>query len=348
MDLRPSEQQRAVCDGVSDFLDKEVTPERVRDAEPMGFDAGVWRGLADMGVPTLGVSEELGGMGAGLLDLALVAEAIGAHLTPAPILETQVSLRAVERVDAGLAGQMRAGVEDSSLSSSLALRPARQGVFELVPGGAVSTYVVGLDGEELVCIEADPPGATGLLSNFGDAPLAHRQSDGGSRTVLARGQEARGQFDAALDEWRVLTAAALVGLGSRAVDLGVEYARSREQFGVPIGSFQVVAHRLADVATEIEGAQLLVHEAAWAVDEGRADAAELACMAYLFACESGQHAAAESLHFHGGYGFTLEYDIQLFHRRAKAWSLALDGRTGEFQNLADRLLAGSLAPSGGN
>jgi alkylation response protein AidB-like acyl-CoA dehydrogenase len=141
----------------------------------------------------------------------------------------------------------------------------------------------------------------------------------------------------AVDEWRVLTAGALVGLAGAALELGVDYAKQREQFGVPIGSFQALAHRLADVATVVDGAQLLAREAAWAADEGEDDAVALARMAFLFAARAAQETSAAALHVHGGYGFTLEYDIQLHLRRAKAWPLALgDPRRGTLQ-LADAL-----------
>ena len=155
--------------------------------------------------------------------------------------------------------------------------------------------------------------------------------------MLASGDAARALHEGALDEWRVLTAGALVGLAGAALELGVEYAKQRQQFGVPIGSFQALAHRLADVATAVEGAQLLAREAAWAADEGEADAVALARMAFLFAASAAQDTSAAALHVHGGYGFTLEYDVQLYLRRAKAWPLVLgDPRRGTLQ-LADAL-----------
>jgi len=142
----------------------------------------------------------------------------------------------------------------------------------------------------------------------------------------------------------VLSAAALAGLATRSLEIGVAYASAREQFGVPIGSFQALAHRLADVAAVVEGAPLLVREAAWAADEGERCASVLASAAYLFAGEAAQQSAGESLHVHGGYGFTLDYDIQLFYRRAKAWSLALDAPARERRELARRVLACDHAP----
>ena len=155
--------------------------------------------------------------------------------------------------------------------------------------------------------------------------------------MLASGADARALHERAVQEWKLLTAAALVGLSAEALDMGVEYAKGRVQFNVPIGSFQAVAHRLADAHTATEGARLLVYEAAWAADEGLAEAAALASMAFAFAAESAQRTSTWSLHFHGGYGFMLEYDIQLYFRRAKAWALAYDSTAREYQRVADLL-----------
>ncbi len=343
MDLDLGEDQQAIRDAVGGFLEKEVTPERVRDAEPGGFDAEVWRGLVDLGVAGMGLAESRGGMDGGLLDLALIAEPIGAHLTPAPFVETATVLRLLERVDAGaaLADRFAETLASDASVATLALRPARSGTFRLVPAGAVADLVVGLDGDDLVALDAAPPGVGSVPSNLGAAPVSDRDANAGERTVLESGDAARTAFTAALDDWRVLTAGWLSGLADRALAIGVEYATSREQFGVPIGSFQAVSHRLADVSTEVEGARLLYREAAWAADEGLPRMGVLAGAAYLFASETAQKSAEESLHFHGGYGFTLEYDIQLFFRRAKTVALALDAQTPLLHDLAGRILQGS-------
>ena len=125
--------------------------------------------------------------------------------------------------------------------------------------------------------------------------------------------DARALHERAVDEWRVLTAGALVGLAGAALELGVEYAKQRQQFGVPIGSFQALAHRLADVATAVEGAQLLAREAAWAADEGEADAVGAGAHGVpVRGAHGAQDTSAAALHVHGGYGFTLEYDVQLY------------------------------------
>jgi alkylation response protein AidB-like acyl-CoA dehydrogenase len=136
---------------------------------------------------------------------------------------------------------------------------------------------------------------------------------------LEVGGQARSNFEQALDEWLALTANAMVGIGSRSLEIGVEYAKERHAFGVPIGSFQAVAHGLADAATGVDGSLLLAREAAWAASEDGGRATQLAALACAFSAEAAREASYRSLHYHGGYGFMLEFDIQLYFRRAKAW-----------------------------
>jgi alkylation response protein AidB-like acyl-CoA dehydrogenase len=163
--------------------------------------------------------------------------------------------------------------------------------------------------------------------------------------VLSKRADARAMYDRAVAEWRVLTACALVGLGAGALDIGCAYVSERVQFGKPIGSFQAIQHTLADIAVALDGAQLLARKAAWAHDEGRDDAFELSAMAFLFAAEHAQRATERVLHFHGGYGFMQEYDIQLHYRRAKGWPLVLDALPREYARLAARRY-GELARAG--
>jgi alkylation response protein AidB-like acyl-CoA dehydrogenase len=131
------------------------------------------------------------------------------------------------------------------------------------------------------------------------------------------------RFATAIDEWQVLTANAVVGIGARAVEVAADYARERTAFDVPIGSFQGVAHRLADAATAVDGARLLAREAAWAAEQEPRRFAELAAMAFAFASSAAATATYWALHFHGGYGFMLEHDVQLYYRRARAWPRVL-------------------------
>jgi alkylation response protein AidB-like acyl-CoA dehydrogenase len=127
-------------------------------------------------------------------------------------------------------------------------------------------------------------------------------------------------FDRAVDEWLTLTAAALVGIAAAANEIGCAYAAERKAFGTVIGTFQGVAHPLADDATNIDGARLLAQKAAWSLDEESDRGRELAAMAFAFASQTAEAATYNALHVHGGYGFMLEYDVQLFYRRARGWA----------------------------
>jgi alkylation response protein AidB-like acyl-CoA dehydrogenase len=335
VDLDPTDEQQSIIDVFGGLVERTVPLDRVRDHEPVGFAPALWDQLVAVGAPGMAVPEHAGGAGAALLDLALAVEALGRRLAPAPLIEHAVAARLLARVDA-----LSTEVVDGGRIATLALRPVRDGTARLVPAGAVATTVVGVDGHDLVVIDGDPGAHE---PNLGSAPLADRDFTGAR--VLASGGRAEQLHQHAVDEWRVLSAAALVGLGLGALEIGVRYVSEREQFGVPIGSFQALQHTFADASVALDGAQLLARKAAWAHDEERADAAELGAMAFLFAAEQAQRTSERALHFHGGYGFMEEYDIQLFYRRAKGWANVLDEPTREYARLAD-LRYGPVAAAG--
>jgi alkylation response protein AidB-like acyl-CoA dehydrogenase len=223
-----------------------------------------------------------------------------------------------------------------SLVATLALHPVSGGVARLVPAGAVADLVVALRGDELLVVRmTEPPAAA--IPNLGAMPLADCRLDAGETIVLASGPEAIAAHSHAVNRWELLTGAALVGLASRALELGVDYVTQRRAFGVLIASFQTIQHHLADNATALEGARVLAYEAAWAQDQNLSSAGTLATMSFLFASEAAFKTASQSLHFHGGYGYTLEYDIQLYFRRAKAWALVAGDRRAAYAKLAHRL-----------
>ena len=153
--------------------------------------------------------------------------------------------------------------------------------------------------------------------------------------VLAEGTEACRLFSDALDLWLSLTAMALVGAAQKAVELGVEYAKQRHAFGTAIGTFQAVSHPLADSATAADGARLLGLKAACSFVDEPERASELAAMAFTFAYETARDATRRSLHIHGGYGFGMEQDIQLYYRRARGWAMVYGEPATALDRLAD-------------
>ncbi len=353
MDLSLSAEQELLVDAFSALYAKESSTERVRAAEPLGFDAELWARLLETGVLEMSVGSDPGEAESGaatLLDLALVAEQHGRHLGSAPLVETQVAARLLGRWGSDRASELLRDALRGEALVTLALRPPRAGWLRMVPGGAVADRILFLDGDRLCVVEAAANRSP--VANLGSLPVADVELGAAVREVEAA-PGAPGLYSAALDEWMILTANALVGMGSRALEIGVAYAKERRAFGVPIGSFQAVAQGLADAATAMDGGQLLAREAAWAADADPSRTGELAPMALGFSAESARMSSYRSLHYHGGYGFMLEYDIQLFWRRAKAWP-ALWGSPDEAYALAAaRRLAGrpdapahSLARSG--
>jgi alkylation response protein AidB-like acyl-CoA dehydrogenase len=343
MDLDLTDDQLALRMTVSGLFEKESSTVAVRAAEPLGFDARLWAKVTDMGLTTITVPEAQGGGGCGFVDLAIAVEEAGRSLAPVPLIEAAAANHLLASLadsgdDAARVALGRA-VSGESLVT-LALHPSVGDVAASVPAGAVADAVVVLQGDELVLVRRPDIGPTTpgtTHTNLGALPIADCRIDHGERIVIARGRRALEAHRASVAHWELLTAVALVGLGARALDIGREYVMERRAFGVLIGSFQTIQHRLADNATALDGACLLAHEAAWAQDVGRADAAELATMSFLFAGETAFKTAADSLQFHGGYGYTLECDIQLFLRRAKAWVLVVGDPKRRYAQLAHRL-----------
>jgi len=327
MNLDLTAEQEQLRDVVSALFEKHSSPERVRSVEPFGFDADLHRRLLEVGIPGIGVAETAGGLGGGLLELGVVCEQRGRWLGSAPVVEASVACRVLAGAGVGVD---RVAEEVLTFSP----RAAQGGVARLVSYGAASELAVLLDDDRLVLTSHEPavtaPPDLGCTA-LGDVAV------GADAEVLAVGEDAVARFERAVDEWRLLTAAALAGLAARALEIGVAYVKERHQFGVPIGSFQTIGHRLADLATDVDGATLLWQKAAWAADEGKSQASAMARMAFVFASDVAQRTALASLHYHGGYGFMLEYDIQLFARRAKAWSLAAGRPVTTLDALADSL-----------
>jgi alkylation response protein AidB-like acyl-CoA dehydrogenase len=330
-----SDDEQAIADAFAGFFTQEAPPAVARSAEPLGFDAALWARLRETGAPGMGLPEDLGGGGATLADLAVVAEALGRAIAPVPLVEHVVAAR--------LFPTPPPDVASGDSVATLSLRPAsHHGLWRLVPAGAVADVVVGVDGDELVATRSAPPGEG--PRNHASAPIADRSARAGEREVIGVAAE----LERAVDEWKLLTAASLVGIAAAALDIGVAYVMSRHQFGVPVGSFQAVQHGLADLPAMIDGSRLLVHKAAWAgsdvedavcdVDDNDiSDFGVLASMAFVFASDTAARATDRSLHYHGGYGFSEEFDIQLYYRRARGWSLVYDDPSRECLRLADQL-----------
>jgi alkylation response protein AidB-like acyl-CoA dehydrogenase len=340
LDLALSDEQEQLQHSVRALFEKESGPEPVREVEPLGFSAPLWEQVTALGLPEMAVPADRGGGGAELLDSVLVAELAGEFLAPVPLIEAVVANRLLGRLGSAEAHDVLADAIGGGLVTTMAVSAPQGDKLEWVPAGAVADLVLAVRGESVVVATDTAPHTA--RPNLGSLPVAHRTLAGGR--VIAEGHDASAAAALAHDEWRVMAAAWLVGAGRRALGLAVEYTSSRKAFGVPIASYQAVSHRMADLASSLDGALLLTRKAAWAADRNSSRRHELALMAAGLAGEAAEQAATDALHFHGGYGFMLEYDIQLYLRRIKGLALLSGDPTGELRLLADELWGGRPQP----
>ncbi|HLH27100.1 MAG TPA: acyl-CoA dehydrogenase family protein [Chloroflexota bacterium] len=367
VDFALSEPQEMLRRTLREFMQREYPPTAVRAAETTerGYDLAIYQRLNDLGVLGLGLPEEVGGAGGSWVDLAVFYEEAGRALLASPHLSSVV-LGGGLLARHGSAAQQQAWLADLARGARVlavgwpleggeagpsGIEARRDGDGYVLRGEVahVAGYV-GADGVLLVAEMADTGGRQGLFLAAPDTPgLTGTRQPLMSGEPLARLRLDDARLDAAaavgealapaalwgplLDGAKVALAAYALGAASAAVDMGVAYAKDRQQFGRPIGSFQAVQHRLANLQILVEQARLLTYHAAWLLDQG-ADARRAAAMAKLRASIAVREAATGNILVHGGYGFMLEADPQLYYRRAKLLELALGNPDAERALLA--------------
>ena len=323
-------EQSELRSSVSAWLDKACPTSLVRACEPVGFDAGLQQGLGERELLGVGLSEDSGGSGGTLTDALVVSVEIGRHLAPVPYADEVAAARMLERV--GTHPQQLRRILSGTDVVTFSPVTGENDDTVLWPSALASNSIIVQRGGSL---ELVPVGhSVQHVSNLGQLPMGQVPTDTGNTEVVT----GLDQLPAAVADWKVLFAGTLLGAARAALEIGAAYARSREAFGKVIGSFQGISQPLADIAADLDGAELLTAEAAWAIDLQRQPRTVLAAMSLLAAAEVAERAAAFSLHVHGGYGFTTEYDIQLYYRRCKGWRLAYMSRETLVSDVAELVL----------
>lgn len=367
-----TDQQTEFRDTVRQILTKECTADDLRAA----FDAPAARGprwslLAELGVVGLTVPEVHGGLGLGLLDLVLLLEEAGRVALPEPLLETTALAAPLlaehdQWQTAGVTGETPATLLGAIAAGSVAVCVAEPPSGSRPESGSGSRPVAAAVGADLFVLfshtgdrgeSTDGGGADG-----GGAPQIHLVGPDGlavtpspsldptrrlgviewtptEETLVASGTDARVAMQATIDRAAVATAAELLGLCDRMIGMTAEYAKTRHQFGKPIGSFQAVKHLLANAAVKLEFARPVVYAAAWHLDRHDAgepasasgdDASRIASTAKAYASDAASEAARVALQVHGAIGYTWECDLHLFLKRTwaltEAWGSASDHR----------------------
>ena len=348
-----SDQQLEFRDAVRQVLAKECTTEDVRAA----YDTPIartsrWATLGELGVTGLTVPEAHGGLGLGLVDLVPLVEEAGRVALPEPLATTT-----------GIAAPLLADVVDEADSGSALQSEARasallRGIAEGDVTAAVADIrwprlpVAGADGAELLVLVATLPGGpevhavdsskvtTATASSLDPTRrLGTIQWEPSTETRLVAGDAARLAIGRTADRAAVVTGAELLGLADAMIAMTAGYAKDRQQFGKPIGTFQAVKHLVAGAQVLLEFARPVVYGAAWALDQGSPDASRAASVAKAYASKAALEAARVSLQVHGAIGYTWECDLHLFLKRswalAEAWGSATEHRA----RLLDSLLA---------
>jgi len=354
MDFALSDEQELLQQSARDFLARECPTTVVREtmATPEGYSPALYQKMADLGWPGLAIPAQYGGQGLGMLDLAVLAEELGRAAVPGPFLATAV-LGASSLVHARAGALQKEWLPRLAAGQALATLAVSEGDPCLTPGGIrakCTTTRTGfrLTGTKLfvpdahvadviiaafrargheaagICLFAVPrdmPGVT--VRPLADLDQTRRPCEVEFRNVdlpkSARlADEASGWkvLSRVVDAACVVLAADSLGGSQRALEMAVEYSKTREQFGRPIGSFQAMKHMAAEMVSEIEPARSLVWYAAYAYDHEPKRAALAAAMAKARLTDIYSRTTNRAVQMHGGIGFTWEHDMQLWFKRA--------------------------------
>jgi alkylation response protein AidB-like acyl-CoA dehydrogenase len=311
MDFGLTDDQREIQRTARDLLAERATPARVREhAEARTVDRALWRELSELGWPGIAVSEEYGGQGLGQIELSILCEELGRSLAPVPFLPSALAATAIEQ--SGVQEQCERWLPGLSSGETVgALGAASDGVAELVVGGA--------DAQVLVLVEAD---GAGLVISAEDAEVTPLQAIDPTRSaarvsVPDGAGDSLGDACVGLGRSLISVSSELVGVCERALEMTVAYVKDRKQFGVPVGSYQAVSHRCAQMLLDTEKARSTAAFAAWTADADPERLAEAAAMAKAAASDAGREVTAAAIQMHGGIGFTWEADVHWLFKRAQ-------------------------------
>jgi len=339
-----NDEQQQIRATAREFLANRYKPERIRELTETdrGFEEADWREMVELGWPGLALPEEHGGQGLGIVELAVVFEEMGYALAPSPLLSNTVvglalALCGSEQQKAEFLAPLAAGQRRATPALVDAGTSGAIGEFEMEARAGDGGVV--LDGEKVLVLDAEAADLLLVATADGRRHLVDRDQSGvslvgepsidltrrfysvgfeGVEVPAARTLPADGpDYLAVLQRICVALAAESTGIAQRTMEMAVQYAKERQQFGRPIGSYQAVSHRCAQMLLETESARSATYYAAWAADASPPQLPLAASMAKAYASDAGWRVAGASLQVHGGIGFTWEHDLHLWLKRAR-------------------------------
>ena len=356
MDFELGEEQVMLKTSARDFLEKECPKKLVRDMmeDEKGYSPELWKKMAELGWMALVFPEEYGGIGSTFLDLAVLLEEMGRALVLGPFVPTVV-LAGLPILAAGSEEQKQEffpGISEGDLIMTLAFtepsdtieasgitveaKPSGDnfiinGTKLFVPDAHVADYILcvartrdGANKEEGITLFLVDAKTDGISIEVLETITGQKQCEVVFNNVAVPKKNILGELDrgwpvmkALLTEAAVAECAWMIGGARWVLETSVDYAKERIQFGVPIGSFQAIQHKCADMLIEVEGATSITYYAAWAVSEKDPAMSLAASMAKAWCSDAYKQVAAEGIQIHGGIGFTWDHDIHLYFKRAK-------------------------------
>ena len=367
-----TDEQQAIKSTAHDFLAARYKSERIRELakSESGFEQSDWEEMAELGWPGLALPEEWGGQGLGIVDLAVLFEEMGYALAPSPLLST--TLVGLALTHCGSDDQrerylrpLAAGKKRGAPALWDAGSPGNPGAFTMEAKAGGDGVV--LDGEKVLAPDAAAADFFVVATSDGKRHLVDSGADGvtvtaepsidltrrlysvrfeGVEVAAADTMPAEGpDYYPVFFRLCVALAAESTGIAQRAMEMAVSYAKDRQQFGRPIGAYQAVSHRCAQMLLETENARSAVYGAAWAADAEPESLPLAASMAKAYASDAGWRVPDASIQVHGGIGFTWEHDLHFFLKRGKA-NAAMFGTAGWHRNrVADLILAEAPVPA---
>jgi alkylation response protein AidB-like acyl-CoA dehydrogenase len=303
-----NDEQQEIKRTAREFLGSRFKLEKVRElAESGNYDNGLWGEISELGWPGIAIPEEHGGQGLGQVELVILCEELGYACAPTPFLSTAAA--GLILTAAGSDEQRARWLPGIASGETIAASEATQDGGALVPDAQVASLLLLAEGDGAKLVEADAAEVEPL--ELIDATRRY------ARVSASGGEDLPGEIAPAVDRVMVAIAAELVGIAQRALEMAVDYAKEREQFGRPIGAYQAVSHRCADMLWDTEEARSLTYYAAWAADAEPESLPLAASMAKARASDAAWSVTASALQVFGGIGFTWENDLQFFLKRAR-------------------------------
>jgi len=353
MNFGLSESQRILRDSARKFFSVECPiPEVRRIMEtPDAFDGQLYKKLAEQGFTGIILPEEHGGLGLGIVEMAVLLEEMGRAMLPGPYFSSAILAGSVlheahgfHHLAATADGTKRATLalveEQGSWNPDSLQMTGLNGTKLFVTDAGVADTVVVATQSALYAVDSRAKGVTiqPMPGMDPTRPLYSVHFDHAEGELLGEGPQARKALQKALNIAEVALAAELTGGMQRAMEITVEYAKTRKQFGKPIGGYQAVQHQCADMYFFTEGSRSSALYAAWALDNKAPDAEKAVAIAKMYSSDSGREVGNRAIQVHGGMGFTWENDCHLYYRRAKASEVMLGDAAYHRERIASMII----------